>query len=89
MPSFQEGMFGFKATSIASRADINANNDGFSFYGKLWQAYSDWYEKKNAGAFPANFQFSDYKVANWNEQNVPDEFNDYVRPWIDDQWALA
>jgi hypothetical protein len=83
---FREGYFGKYGTGIASNADINANNDGFKFYNELYDTYKNWTKVGGDSVFPFVFSFGDYKIQNWNEQNVKNiTFRHVV---VDDNWGL-
>jgi hypothetical protein len=77
-----KGYYGFTYTGVASRADAQANEDGYQFYGDLYCAYQQWNGK---GKFKDVFSFKNVNLKNWNETNNRSEFRG-IWVQIDSQW---
>jgi hypothetical protein len=67
--SMRFGHFGSYSTGVISFADINANEEGYLFYDKLYSAY-----QKGQKLYPFQFSVFDYKYTGFNEQTVKNQF---------------
>ena len=76
-----EGYFGKNSSGISSNADLNANEDGFSFYESMWVSFRKWKDGGAQGNFSRvfKFKFSNYEYPDWNELKVKSTFVPYVK----------
>src|SRR5262249_3239760 len=83
MPPFCDGWtgaghYGQYSTGIVSYADMNVNEDGYSFYDRLANEYNKW---NQAADFPDVFSFKDFDLTKWNESKVGNYYPKFGYYW--------